>query len=86
MTSEIQQFYQIPSDFATQLTRHDGKLLDFENKIQECLGVHSPCQKVLWCSVWSIASNEGYPKVRHHGEGPYQGLLLVESGYYRFHI
>ena len=32
------------------------------------------------------ASNEGYPKVRNHGEGTYKGLLLVESGYYRFHI
>ena len=28
-----------------------------------------------------------HPKVRNHGEGPYQGLLLVESYYYyRFHI
>ena len=27
-----------------------------------------------------------HPKVRNHGEGPYQGLLLVESGYYRFHL
>ena len=36
--------------------------------------------------VPSGASNEGYPKVRNHGEGPYYGLLLVESGYYRFHI
>ena len=27
-----------------------------------------------------------HPKVRNHGEGPYLGLLLVESGYYRFHI
>ena len=26
------------------------------------------------------ASNEGYPKFRYHGEGPYyKGLLLVES-------
>ena len=32
------------------------------------------------------ASNEGYPKVRNHGEGPNYGRLLVESGYYRFHI
>ena len=30
--------------------------------------------------------SELHPKVRSHGEGPYQGLLLVESGYYRFHI
>ena len=37
-------------------------------------------------AVESSASNEGYPKVRNHGEGPYKGLLLVESGYYRFHI
>ena len=27
-----------------------------------------------------------HPKVRNLGEGPYYGLLLVESGYYRFHI
>ena len=27
------------------------------------------------------ASNEGYPKVRNHGEGPYKGLLLIESTY-----
>ena len=29
---------------------------------------------------WSAdisASNEGYPKVRNHGEAPYKGLLLV---------
>ena len=30
--------------------------------------------------------SEANPKVRNHGEGPYYGLLLVESGYYRFHI
>ena len=36
--------------------------------------------------MFTSALNEGYPKVRNHGEGPYQGLLLVESGYYRFHI
>ena len=35
---------------------------------------------VFW--VARSASNEGYPKVRNHGEG----LLLVENGYYRFHI
>ena len=27
-----------------------------------------------------------HSKVCNHGEGPYYGLLLVESGYYRFHI
>ena len=27
-----------------------------------------------------------HTKVRNHGEGPYLGLVLVESGYYRFHI
>ena len=27
-----------------------------------------------------------HPKVRNHGEGPYKGLLLVESGYYHFQI
>ena len=25
-------------------------------------------------------------KFHNHGEGPYEGLLLVERGYYRFHI
>ena len=25
-------------------------------------------------------------KVSNHGKGPYKGLLLVESVYYRFHI
>ena len=35
-----------------------------------------------WRLVFISTSNEGYPKVRNHGEG----LLLVESGYYRFHI
>ena len=25
-------------------------------------------------------------KVCNHGEGPYKGLFLVESGYYRYHI
>ena len=25
-----------------------------------------------------------HPKVRNHGEGPYKGLLLVESGYYQY--
>ena len=27
-----------------------------------------------------------HPKVRNHGDGPYYGHLLVESGYYCFHI
>ena len=31
----------------------------------------------------SIGSTTGF---HDHGEGPYWGLLLVESGYYRFHI
>ena len=36
--------------------------------------------------VLQKVASEADPKVRNHGEGPYQGLLLVESGYYRFHI
>ena len=27
-----------------------------------------------------------HSKVRNHGEGLYYGILLVESGYYHFHI
>ena len=37
-------------------------------------------------TIFTRHSNEGYPKVRNHGEGPYEGLLLVERGSYRFHI
>ena len=40
----------------------------------------------------SRASNDGYPKVHihtrrfyNHGEGPYLGLLLVESTYYYYY-
>ena len=44
----------------------------------------------LPCSLSPVvlqkAASELHPKVRNHGEGPYWGLLLVESGYYRFHI
>ena len=36
--------------------------------------------------VLQKVASELHPKVRNHGEGPYYGLLLVESGYYRFHI
>ena len=36
--------------------------------------------------VLQNVASELHPKVRNHGEGPYQGLLLVESGYYGFHI
>ena len=36
-------------------------------------------------SVATSASKKFHLKVRNHGEGPYLGLL-VESGYYRFHI
>ena len=32
------------------------------------------------------AANRSKVKLYNHGEGPYQGLLLVESTYYRFHI
>ena len=39
-----------------------------------------------WRLVLQKVTSEANPKVRNHGEGPYQGLLLVESGYYRFHI
>ena len=32
------------------------------------------------------ASNEGSRRFHNHGEGPYLGLLLVESIYWHFHI
>ena len=32
------------------------------------------------------ASKKVHPKDRNHGEGPYYGLLLVESAYKHFHI
>ena len=34
---------------------------------------------VLSCDTLTRDSNGGYPKVRNHREGPYYGLLLVES-------
>ena len=42
--------------------------------------------KAMFQVVPQKVASELHPKVRNHGEGPYQGLLLVESGYYRFHI
>ena len=44
----------------------------------------------MW--IWSLELetkvDEDFAKFYNRGEGPYyyQGLLLVESGYYRFHI
>ena len=35
---------------------------------------------------WVELQTEVHTKVCNHGEGPYWGLLLVESGFYRFHI
>ena len=32
------------------------------------------------------AANDPYVFIINYGEGPYQGLLLLENGYYRFHI
>ena len=44
-----------------------------------------PCCR--WTLGWTLElETKVHPKVRNHGEGPYYGLLLVESGYYRFHI
>ena len=39
-----------------------------------------------WPGLLVEIQTKVHPKVRNHGEGPYSGLLLVESGYYRFHI
>ena len=39
---------------------------------------------LLWVGtvlVLQKVASELHPKVRNHGEGPYYGLLLVESGY-----
>ena len=36
--------------------------------------------------AWRVVLQKGPSEDRNHGEGPYYGLLLVESGYYRFHI
>ena len=38
---------------------------------------------IVYYVVLQKVPSELHPKVRNHGEGPY---LLVESGYYRFHI
>ena len=41
---------------------------------------------VCLCMYAVELETEVHTKVRNHGEGPYKGLLLVESGYYHFHI
>ena len=51
---------------------------------QWCTPPPSPAQPAA--AVTCSASKRFHLKVRNHGEGPYEGLLLVESGYYRFHI
>ena len=52
--------------------------------------VDSDWDEIIWTRrnfhVIEQCFKKYHPKVRNHGEGPYQGLLLVESGYYRFHI
>ena len=35
---------------------------------------------------WTSAADDQSAKLYNHGEGPYLGLLLVESSYYHFHI
>ena len=68
-------------------------ILQTENKDISVLGRQSGFAQPRSCflSLMMHISNyqcfkKFHPKVRNHGEGPYQGLLLVESGYYRFHI
>ena len=46
----------------------------------------APAQAGGHPSTGHLCFKKVHPKVRNHGEGPYSGLLLVESGYYRFHI
>ena len=48
--------------------------------------MHYKMSTILRCLYYSIITcrdqclKKFHPKVRKHGEGPYQGLLLVESG------
>ena len=46
-----------------------------------CIHLQIPAAAASW-ALGTSASKKFHPKVRNHGEG----LLLVESGYYRFHI
>ena len=58
-----------------------------ENQIRCQQQLCSQLQCVISLDVGDLEiETKVHPKVRNHGEGPYQGLLLVESGYYRFHI
>ena len=68
----------------------------------ECLRLRIPnviCMKTPWPASLNDGGKPGlcrieletkiakdYAKLYNHGEGPYQGLLLVESTYYCFHI
>ena len=55
-----------------------------------CSASRSRCcasARTRWPDISTLQlESKVHPKVRNHGEGPYKGLLLVESGYYRFHI
>ena len=45
------------------------------------------CDPGYRCDLHIRASNEASRSLKYnHDEGPYYGLLLVESGYYRYHI
>ena len=57
-------------------------LVSFLVKTDKIFGVANEVSQV---SV-SCRETKVHPKVRNHGEGPYQALLLVESGYFRFDI
>ena len=50
-----------------------------------CIHLQIPAAAASW-ALGTSASKKFHPKVRNNGEGPYWDLLLVESGYYHFHI
>ena len=55
---------------------------------QQCVEGHNGHTAAMLPRVdpWLVLWNDPSVKLYNHGEGPYKGLLLVESGYYRFHI
>ena len=73
----------IPDELKTILTaRLENCLIDLgspAHNLRLCLEMFSMGTRLVLQTDPSV-------KLYNHGEGPYYGLLVVESGYYRFHI
>ena len=58
-------------------------LMFIHTSVVKVLGVSEAATERAWCLE---LQTKVHTNVRNHGDGPYLGLLLVESSYYHFHI